>query len=511
MKCPNCGEEMAEGKLYCEHCGEDIHIVPDFEPELERSMELSMSGILEELHESTEEEEQQESYDEYEDAYDPYEEQTGEEYYGEGYEEPEKRPRKKKRGLKILLALAVFLLLASGFTAWMAYNYHSEEYLVNRAVQYVASGKYDRAISCYNRALELDGGNIQLIFDLAEVYLLKNNKIEYEYLLREIIKNKDATIEQLDSAYSKLIAIYRARGDYQTINDLLLASENETLLSTYQAYITREPEFSVMEGYYTSVQPLKLTVVGTGTIYYTMDGSEPTEESSQYMAPIILENGDYIISAYFVNDRGVASNIVTKEYHIDNDEILPPEINALSGLYNFPFEIEVVEDAEDVYYTMDGSDPTYNSIPYSGAIPMPLGKTTFKFAKVVDGVTGTIAERTYELIMNTEFTPEEAVDSIVEYSMETGKIFDKAGHYDESGNVYQYVYQYVINIVGVDDFYIIAEVFRGEDGSQTRTGNNFAVNAYTGKRFKLQQGGYNSQSLIEIDAESGQDSQNEGE
>ena len=34
MKCPNCGAEMEEGKLYCEHCGEDIHIVPDFEPEV---------------------------------------------------------------------------------------------------------------------------------------------------------------------------------------------------------------------------------------------------------------------------------------------------------------------------------------------------------------------------------------------------------------------------------------------------------------------------------------------
>ena len=42
---------MAEGKLYCEHCGEDIHIVPDFEPELERSLELTMNGILEDLDE----------------------------------------------------------------------------------------------------------------------------------------------------------------------------------------------------------------------------------------------------------------------------------------------------------------------------------------------------------------------------------------------------------------------------------------------------------------------------
>ena len=42
---------MTEGHLYCEKCGEDIHIVPDFEPELERNMEQTIHTILEELGE----------------------------------------------------------------------------------------------------------------------------------------------------------------------------------------------------------------------------------------------------------------------------------------------------------------------------------------------------------------------------------------------------------------------------------------------------------------------------
>ena len=29
MKCPNCGEELKEGYLYCEKCGEEIRIVPE--------------------------------------------------------------------------------------------------------------------------------------------------------------------------------------------------------------------------------------------------------------------------------------------------------------------------------------------------------------------------------------------------------------------------------------------------------------------------------------------------
>ena len=50
MKCPNCGADMKEGTLYCEHCGEDIHIVPDFEPELEYNMEQTLHDIVKDIH-----------------------------------------------------------------------------------------------------------------------------------------------------------------------------------------------------------------------------------------------------------------------------------------------------------------------------------------------------------------------------------------------------------------------------------------------------------------------------
>ena len=47
-------------------------------------------------------------------------------------------------------------------------------------------------------------------------------------------------------------------------------------------------------------------------------------------------------------------------------------------------------------------------------------------------------------------------------------------------------YQYVTNINKIDDFYVIAEIYRGADGTVTRTGNLFAVNAYTRELWKLQ-------------------------
>lgn len=468
MKCPSCGAEMADGSLYCEHCGEDIHIVPDFDPELEQDIELTISGMLEDID-------------------------------GQKVPEEEEQPPRRKNFWKLWAVCGAVLAVMAAGAGLLAYHHNSLEWQIERGAEYVESQKYDRAIRCYSRALELDEDNIELKFSLAEVYFLKNNKIEYEFLLREIARDADATSEQLERAYGKLIAIYSAREDYQTINDLLLASDNATLISTYQKYLARPPEFSIKPGYYTMIQPLKLSAFGSGKIYYTLDGSEPSAESTQYTAPIILEDGDYVVKALFINDNGIVSTVTSGEFHVEFEEIPAPNINLYSGNYNFPMNIEVVEDTEEIYYTTDGSTPTYSSQLYSRPIPMPLGKSNFKFARIENGVTGDVTERTYNLVMNTDFTPQQAVDSVMQYAMNTGKVYDADGHFDESGDRYQYEYQYVTNINAIDDFYVISEIYCGADGSLTKTGNNFAVNAYTGVIFKLQQDRYERLSLAELE------------
>ena len=49
MKCPNCGQEIQPDHLYCERCGMEIRIVPDFEPEIENSINETLSTVAEEI------------------------------------------------------------------------------------------------------------------------------------------------------------------------------------------------------------------------------------------------------------------------------------------------------------------------------------------------------------------------------------------------------------------------------------------------------------------------------
>jgi hypothetical protein len=508
---------MPVDSLYCEKCGADIHIVPDFEPELEFSMTQTLNGIKEELTEQTKSARQPDTAGRKAREREAQERAgQGEQSGQEGTAGQEKEARKSGNAGKIrLIGLAAAGVLAILVTVEgvRVYQAHSYEYQLRMAASSAAQERYEKAIRYYSRALELDSRDLEVRFALAEAYFLKGNQVEYEYLLRGVIQDPAADEDQLDRAYKKLIAIYRDRKDYVTIHEIVKNSGSDRIRETYQVYLANVPEFSYQTGAYGEILPLKLASVTAGKIYYTLDGSEPSEESELYTAPIFLEDGDHVVKAFFVNEYGIASDCVTKAYHIETAQAVAPEINLFSGDYSVPAWIEVVNAQEGaVYYTTDGSDPNLHSTAYTGAIPMPLGKSRFKFALVgEDGSVGEITQRTFQLRLDTTFTPEIAEGLIVQHMLSVGKIADEDGAYAVPGTdgqtaagKYGYRYQYVTNIDDADDFFVIAEIYVDETGLSAKTGSYFAVNAYSGACYKLQIGERNRYTLAELTQDPGE-------
>lgn len=470
MNCPKCGAEIAEGSLYCTVCGEDIHIVPDFDSEVEQSMQDALEQIAEEVKDSSK---------------------------GDA---PQAPPRKKKGyfgWLTGLFFLVIIVLSGVIIGAWYHME-HSMEYQLARAVECVKKLDYEQAVNYFMRARELGNIDQESLFSLADCYYAMDNVGGYESQLMEMIRSGLLSQEQLERAYAKLIQSYRVRNDYETIDDLLNDCDNENIRSMYQNLQAKAPEFGYEEGYYQEIIPLKLSSNTAGTIYYTTDGSEPDTSSQVYTAPIFLDNGEHTIRAVFVNQYGLVSEIVTKKYQIELKIPIAPEVVTASGEYSSPTMIQIrCEEDETVFYTTDGSTPANTSTKYTGPFPMPLGESRFSFAIIEeDGIVGEVAERTYSLYLNTDISVDMASAQVYNEMLRLGRIQDYEGHAGENG-VYKYRFQYPLTVEG-EDYYIFAEMHVDENGGSIRTGSYYAVQAYNNTCYKLKVDENNNYSIVEI-------------
>ena len=470
MKCPHCGSELKEGYLICEKCGEEIQIVPDFEPEIENSITETLSTLAalqegEDTQEKLQEDEGTEENDLTETAV------TAED------------------GRKVWVAVSLIVILIVALISYGAYSYHVRtiDYRINKAREYAANGSYAEAIDCLEEAYEEYPDVAQVLFLEADYYYLQQDNVMAVQVLYRIIERGDFPYEDLEDAYNKIVTIYANQGLYGQINELLRNCPETGIVNMFQSYLALEPEFSYVEGSYAEVIPLKLSSNTAGTIYYTTDGTKPTRDSLIYTAPIFLESGEYTISAFFINDYGIESEIVSKTYTINLSVPSAPEIALYSGEYTEPtiISVEQIEGCR-VYYTTDESDPTADSVPYTGPIPMPLGKTLFKFVNISEeGVSSEITTRTYTLRLRDAIPTSQAVSNLVARLVETGYLEDAEGHNNRQSGTLSYRFSSVLRTNDGTDYYTINEYYDDGTGVQSRTDKVFLVNIHTGEAAQL--------------------------
>ena len=140
---------------------------------------------------------------------------------------------------------------------------------------------------------------------------------------------------------------------------------------------------------------------GEGTVYYTLDGKEPTESSRVYSSAINLSDAKSYTLKAIVKSGFKASAVVTVNFQIQKDSVSAPVFNPASGkTFTNTASITITSNTVGalIYYTTDGTEPTESSTLYSGAISLTTNGThMLKAIAVKDGVKSSVVKATYTL------------------------------------------------------------------------------------------------------------------
>ena len=481
MKCPECGYEIADDHLYCDRCGKEIQIVPDFEPEIENSIIETLSTVAEQIDGTNASADSGGKVNEKENK--GQEDTSAKEKHKEFFwaEEP------AKNWLFISLVTFIVITIVAAFTAVFMYHRYSAAYQVEQAKACAADGKFEKAVDFLEKARTLDEEPADIVLlEAGYLYQMGESERALEILL-ELIDKVQMDYEKKEKAYENIIAIYSEEERFKEINSLLTACTDESIRNQFQQYLALSPEFGYASGTYDEIVPLKLSANTTGKIYYTMDGSEPDESSEVYTAPLFLESGEYQISAIFINDYGIRSEVARGWYVINLVVPDAPEVLLYSGDYHEPTLIEVtVPEEGTVYYTTDGSMPSEVSNKYAGPIQMPLGKSNFKFVTISDeGVSSEVVSRSFDFSMNTDITVEKAINNVIQALFEQKVLKDLQGHSHEIQGKYVFRYDTIVEIPDLGYYYVLNEYIEDQSGNLTKTERLYAVEVYTGAPNRL--------------------------
>lgn len=406
MKCRYCGHEIPDGVLYCENCGKEVRIVPDYNPlddilaqEIVGSINGEPTGLdLSDTERLRRTASQRRT--------------TGRTMRGTGTmtEDREARRRqaqrrkaqlRKKR--RILLAV-MFLILAALIGGIVLIYKNSYNGIVSAGNKALERQEYSEASSAFQRAIGKNKERPEAYTGLSRVYLAQNDPDAAESVFLDAIEEQAGNSD----LYGACIDFYIDTKQQMEIPELLDEATDQ-VREALSEYIIDVPEFSLdAKETYEEVQQLTLTAGKGLTIYYTVDGSDPDTGSTKYTEPIQLDEGETTVTAIAVNKNGIPSMPEAKEYVIELPIEDAPAVSPSTGQYEAATSIEVkVPDGYEAYYTTDGSDPTTASAKYTGPVNMPEGETLFKAVLVSgDGRLSGITTRNYVLELPSDSSEE---------------------------------------------------------------------------------------------------------
>lgn len=355
--------------------------------------------------------------------------------------------RSHKKLLRIMVIILLLLLFVGSAGGYMLLKTESGQQLmaqwgwsIARTDAYVTLGKelldqayYTRAIQTLQIAIDREPENVDALILMAQAYTeldrVDEAKAIYESLINDIAPAHP-------SAYRNLIKIYQDEG-YNAEALALMRQAAEKANSTQEfdvmlrEYTPTAPVLSKTAGRYTEELDVTISIPEGETVYYTTDGTDPSESGLIYTEGTSLHvaEGKMTIKAIGFTENGTPSDQVSADYTVIIPTPAAPKANYASGKYKKAPKVSLRPGDEDdknaspivaIYYTIDGRQATTESTLYNDAEPiqLPTGKSTLRaIAVAANGKISYEMNVTYDVEGNLKrmFTSEDTFKNLTLY------------------------------------------------------------------------------------------------
>jgi tetratricopeptide (TPR) repeat protein len=305
-KCTRCGADFPDDELVCPVCGEQVQLVPDY--------------VTIETHYQEQELKQKE-------------EEKARREIREREEAIEKRKRQIQRHVILavctcIAAILVIVTVVLGIRSSQKQN--SYEYQYKCAVSAFGKEDYASALTYANQALHIKKGDRDARLLIAKICEASGDESKAVDILNALINDFPSDEE----CYRLLVDIWKKQGKADEIQKLMKKCKDPEILEKYSDYLPDAPEISPEGGAFDTEQSVEITARASDAgIYYTTDGSRPTQHSAKYTGPLAVKEGRTVIKAVVITKVGAVSDIAQAEFNVTLPLPPEPQIVPKSGTY----------------------------------------------------------------------------------------------------------------------------------------------------------------------------------
>lgn len=459
MKCSRCGEECKDNQVFCLKCGTLIQVVPDF-----NLIEAELANNVGELMKQDDKSKVEDDMDYLDDDYlvdtfdtrntnvnlvdiknyDKKMKNNDFEVDSSDFSNIKKMDNKitasKKQELEIQKEKKVFkvkaiifsfvgvivILIAGILLTVLNKDDKSKDPfkdLCNNGYDNFASKNYEGALDFYLNARDIadtDSERIKVNKNILACYEeMEDKDAEMIDVLKQLIDLEHSKTEY----YEEIISIYEKNNMYDEITLLIEGIDDASLKANLSEYTVSPPQCNHKSGEYDEPISIKFTTGAKNKIYYTIDGTEPTVSSTEYIEEVkISENGETIVKAIAVNGSGITSKVAEYTFELDISVIEGPVVNPSDNTeYDSPQEIIVeVPEGMKCYYTYGSvaKVPNEKDTEYTEPVKMLRGKNYF--TAILVSTTGSVSEPTQKYYsLNRVHNYDSALSILLKYFIDS--------------------------------------------------------------------------------------------